>query len=163
MLQKRNQEGPRICLLCRQDPETTSHFFQESYFSQQIWKDLSGWMGTDNIWNKECLEDRLKVWYERQELKIFRPIPYLVCWGICIARNAILFENRFIPSFHVCDQTCAIYNHCKPTVKDGTPGQVGEVVVDKNIPWGYFDGARQGPDSTCSMEGILHFSDSHSL
>jgi hypothetical protein len=35
---------------------------------------------------------------------------------------------------------------------------VGEVLIDKYIPWGYFDGACQGLDSIRSMGGILYIS-----
>ena len=38
---------------------------------------------------------------------------------------------------------------------------MGEALIDKFVPWGYFDGACQGIDSICGMGGKLYISNNH--
>jgi len=57
-------------------------------------------MGLDNVLNKTPVEDYLKNWYGRGELKESELYHFFVLWGIGIAHNALLFDNRSMHSFH---------------------------------------------------------------
>lgn len=38
------------------------------------------------------------------------------------------------------------------------PRQVGELFIDQSLPWGFFDGARQGQNDFSSPVGVLYLS-----
>jgi len=52
-----------------------------------------------NIWRKDKIEDFFLERFTSKDSKIFRVIPLIVLWGIWLARNSILLEDKFIPPF----------------------------------------------------------------
>jgi hypothetical protein len=82
-------------------------------------------------------------------------------WGIWIARNVILFEEKMMPTFQVASQVNALFAYYKvnPKVK---PHRILSVVqVDKSLAWGFFNGACQGLDSISGIGFILYFTETH--
>ena len=57
----------------------------------------------------EPLEECLKQWFQKKELKEYRAIPCHILLGIWLVRNAHLFENRRVPTFQVFAQVFAIF------------------------------------------------------
>jgi len=48
---------------------------------------MGQWIGLNNIWREESVEECLKKWFEIKELKKLRIVPFLVILGIWIAHN----------------------------------------------------------------------------
>jgi hypothetical protein len=71
-----------------------------AYFVQ-VWKDIEGSLGFRSLWEGHNIEACFLSWFSRKELEVFQVVPYLVLWGIWLARNASLFEDTQIPSFKV--------------------------------------------------------------
>jgi ribonuclease HI len=40
---------------------------------------------------------------------------------------------------------------------------VGEVFIDKTIPWSYFDGACQGDENIRGLGGLIYYNNNHFL
>ena len=110
----------------------------------RVWKEVEGNLGFTNLWLKGSLIDNFKEWFDKRELKNFRAVPYLVIWGIYLARNSSIFEDKQTPPFQVIAQAVALLSSFQPAVKIRRPRRVGELTVDKSIPWSFFDGAYQG-------------------
>ena len=53
-------------------------------------------MGHNDYWLGLCVGYCLKACYDRQTFNKFRFIPFLVLWGISIACNFFLFDNKNI-------------------------------------------------------------------
>jgi hypothetical protein len=53
---------------------------------------------------RDFVEKFLKNWMSKRELKEWRVVPYLTIWGVWLARNSLIFEEKDIPSFHVAQQ-----------------------------------------------------------
>lgn len=80
-------------------------------------------------------------------MKEYRSVHFLALWGIWLARNALLFEDRHIKTFQVFAQICSLFQHYRMTTKVSEARQIGEILIDKTIPWGLFDGASKGPEN----------------
>jgi hypothetical protein len=52
-------------------------------------------MGLGSVCDKDLVADCFKEFFSNPSLKIFRALPVLVSWGIWLARNAGLFEDKF--------------------------------------------------------------------
>jgi hypothetical protein len=44
------------------------------------------------------------MWYNNPGLKDLRGLPCIICWGIWLARNSPLFEDKIIPPFQIISQ-----------------------------------------------------------
>jgi hypothetical protein len=48
------------------------------------------------VWSGDFKEG-LRIWCENENTKGFRALPLIVVWGIWLARNALIFDDRIIP------------------------------------------------------------------
>lgn len=78
MMRKRNKAGPGICLLCRNNEETTYHLFLTCSYSQQVWSELERQLGLSNLWIQDSIEEYFVVWFIIRELKQLKVPPYSV-------------------------------------------------------------------------------------
>ena len=91
-LWKRQLQGPDRCCLCHVVEGSVPHlFFWCPYFSQ-IWVDIEQGFHFHNHYPSANLQLNLSNWYSRHELKSFCSTPYLVLWGIWLARHATIFN-----------------------------------------------------------------------
>jgi hypothetical protein len=88
-------------------------------------------------------------------------LPILVSWGIWLARNAGLFENKPWPPFKIVQQSIALYNQYKLKPKVQKVRLLVPVSINKSKPWGYFDGACEGEHRICGLGFLLYFSESN--
>lgn len=105
-LWRRNLQGPSFCSMCKMAEEYADHIFLHCSFSSQIWKDISERLQIGNLWSGFSLEECLKLLFEKDDLKLYKCIPFLAMWGIWTARNArrifISHIFRFLPRYWHC-------------------------------------------------------------
>lgn len=94
-----------------------------------------------------------KVWFQSQDFKHFRAVPFITLWGIWLARNADLFEDWNMQTLQVSSQICAFSQFFQSKEKVPKNRVVSELVVDKTNPWGFFDGICQGAENACGTGG----------
>jgi hypothetical protein len=78
------------------------------------------------------------VW--KKGVEALRAIPYLTLWSIWLARNSIMFEGKFVPAFKVFAQVLGLLPFYKSITGTKPPRAIGELNVDKTLPWIFFDG-----------------------
>jgi hypothetical protein len=100
-------------VLCRMEVETISHLLINCPYAQHIWKEVEHITRVTNVWIGEIVEECLRKWFVRNESKEFRSIPCLVSWGILLARNSQIFDEKFLPSFKVYVQVRSIMPCCR--------------------------------------------------
>jgi ribonuclease HI len=127
----------------------------------QVWKDLETSLGFQDLWHKETVDMNFQEWFIRRELNPFREVPFLVTWGIWLAHNSSLFEDKPIPYFQISTQVLALLSVYKPNVSIKEWRVVGALSVDRSYAWSFFTWACQGPGKTCSLGFVLFLSDSH--
>lgn len=70
-------------------------------YAQQIWKDAEKNHRISNVWNGNFVEQSLKNWFKKKELKAFGTLPCILLWGIWIICNDNLFNDKQRPTFQV--------------------------------------------------------------
>lgn len=88
-----------------------------------------------------------------------RNLPLLVCWGICLAINKILFQNSNINWNCIYTNIEALYTLIPQEVPRTRIRIITTEHIDKSYPWAYFDGSTQ--DVGCEEGAILYLSDHH--
>jgi hypothetical protein len=97
-----------------------------------------------------------QTWFTRKDLECLRAVPYLVLWGIWLARNASLFEDSSIPTFKVSTQVMGLLPFYKEAPKTNCYKEGRWFTGGLLFPWGHFDGACQGQKMTVGI-GFSYF------
>lgn len=103
-LEKRGIIDPHRCPLCCKDQETIDHLFIDYPFSQEVWTQAI--MGLNaQIPQHSSVVSLFITWKDRCPhsfnnnstwTKIWNEIPKYICWGIWLARNEVIFNNRLL-------------------------------------------------------------------
>ena len=89
----------------------------------------------------------------------YRALPLIITWGIWIARNRLIFDDKWTEPDIVAAQCIGTLQHF-PQLKNTKPKRrVGVLELDKSIPWAFFDGPAQGNPLICGGGGIIYWSD----
>lgn len=105
--------------------------------------------------------DNFQEFFQFQQLKTFRKLPFLVMRGIWIAHNASLFNGSGSPAFKTSHQILALLPFYLVSSSVKEPSLLRPVNIIHNVPWGFFDGTCQGFKSQCSIGFQLHLSNSN--
>jgi ribonuclease HI len=102
----------------------------------------------------------LEEYFARKEYKPWRSDPFMVCWGIWLARNSTLFGSKFIPpiiSFTLIEARLNEYNAMLAYKKKQRC--IEPLNFRKDSPWSFFDGASQDNSKRCGVGFILYLND----
>ena len=83
-------------------------------------------------------------------------------WYIWKARNLCCFDDKVLSPYQV-SSFCLGCIKSFPQDKTIRIRQVVVEVVDKTLPWGYFDGSTSGDPKICGAGGVLFISEDHSF
>jgi len=86
-------------------------------------------------------------------------LPLLVIWGIWLARNKAIFDDKPSLSEHISALAVGMFNSIPEHIRAAKQKRDLEVEIDRTVPWGFFDGAAQ--NNRCGGGAIFHLSDSH--
>lgn len=100
-------------------------------------------------------------WWRHNSERNMRNLPPIICWGIWIARNRKIFNDRSPSAESIAIQSTAILSSIPEPEETRKSTQRREEQVRNGIPWAYFDGASQ--DNLAGAGIIIHLSTSHSL
>jgi hypothetical protein len=91
--------------------------------------------------------------------KNFRALPLIVAWGIWLARNAQVFEEKLTLHLHCATQGLDIVSSFVQIKVNKIPRHIVTKVINGSRPWAYIDGAshRDAP------RGTLCISYSHNI
>jgi hypothetical protein len=84
----------RWCCQCHQAEETIVHLMLECPYSKEVWKEVERLIGIGNLWEGGSLEEAFKTWCNRKETSKIRALPLNIVWGVWLARNLKLFEDK---------------------------------------------------------------------
>jgi len=159
VLQKRNINGPGWCTLCKREQESITHLFITCSFAKEVWNHCSMLVGRHLSWDGDTVERAWDRWWRRTPANKLRTLPLLVTWGIWLARNKVIFNDK--PSLPEITSAMAVglYNAFPEHIRAAKQKRDLEVNIDRTVPWGFFDGAAQ--NNSCGGGGILYLSDSH--
>jgi hypothetical protein len=111
-IQKRGIAGPSRCALCMASEESIQHLFFECPLSIQIW-DLMISPLRSLFPSPSNLNDMFVHWkqiyvgsFNKKLLfaNLWRWTPNFISWGIWLARNKAIFENKYLPPHWILAQ-----------------------------------------------------------
>jgi len=153
---RRGWIGPGYCILCKQDVETAAHLFIHCLFTQQIWKDISRFMGIPSTWRQNSLRACFTHWVNNQ--KLHPALPLFICWGVWLHKNRCLFEDTAINPVSTALKIVASYKEywTQPMRKLGR--QLPPFTCDYKFV-GFFDRAALERNGGCGF--ILYINEDH--
>jgi hypothetical protein len=95
-MKKRKIEGPGWCSLCRNEEEIMAHLFLSCPFTLWVWKEFSSFSNLNCSWRGISIEEVWRNWSSGASKKTLRDLPLIVCYGVWLARNATIFQNRMV-------------------------------------------------------------------
>ena len=104
------------------------------------------------------MEQCLKIWCSKEELKEIRSLPLIIFWFIWKARNLNCFEDHLLMLLHVSIQSLGVLRFIPQDHIFLKTKMIVEEPIDKSFPWGYFDGSVVGVPRICGTGGIIYFS-----
>lgn len=112
-------------------------------------------LGLAGLWNISTILENLSQWLCCKELKIYKSVPFLVSWRLWIARNDVLFEDKYVPSFQVAAQALSILHHFQKISKVPAPTVSRPPRNRRSRACGFFDGASQLNGENCSAGYVI--------
>lgn len=160
-LQRRCFNGPGWCPLCKLALESTTHLFLDCPFSKTTWVEAQNSGFFNSNWCGPQPEATLLVWTNNQDTLSIRALPCIVIWGIWLAQNKVIFQDKWTPPSIVAAQSLGILHFFPRSIEKGGPRILRDIGIDKSFPWAFFDGASQGTPSRCGGGATLHLSCMH--
>jgi hypothetical protein len=126
-----------------------------------VWKEISDSLKLSCIWEGPYLEQAWKLWLQDHRHIELKSLPPIIFWGIWLARNSLIFQEKTIAPQVTAAQSLSIFSHFSqnPT-KSGPKSHTPEQIYFTK-PWAYFDGASQ--NNICGGGFTLHLTSSHSF
>jgi len=159
-LQKRSFQGPGWCVLCKRAQESITHLFLSCSYSVDVWKECSTLVGRPCQWTGASIGDAWEDWWRRTTNQKLKYLPLLVIWGIWLARNKAIFNDRPSLPAITAAQSHGILKSLPEYVRAANQRRILEVEIDHSQPWAFFDGASQ--NNLSGGGAVLHLSDTHS-
>lgn len=97
--------------------------------------------GVKDGWVGDTVEQCLKAWWDKKELKEWWAVTFLTSWEVLLAQNSMLFEDKGTSSFWVAFQIRVMATAYKMPVIQKPERQTSELVINKEWAWGSFDGS----------------------
>jgi hypothetical protein len=158
-MRSRHLEGSGWCALCRSDEESTTHLFLKCPFILQIWVECSGVLNQVCRWKGPNIEEAWREWSSNPQNHNIKALPLLINWGVWLARNSTIFnEKPSIPELIVA-QSLSILSHFPQGKEEQPVRNVVTESVDHSRSWAYFDGASQNDGQVCGGGAVLHLTD----
>lgn len=90
-----------------------------------------------------------------------RNLPPIICWGVWLARNRAIFQDKGTQPSVTAIQAISIYSSI-PEPEAKRPQNINKTVQIKDgIPWAFFDGASQ--NNIADVGIVIHLNAQHSL
>eukprot|EP00253_Pinus_taeda_P030442 PITA_30442 len=161
ILQARFKQGPSRCPLCQDASESITHLLVECFFTRQVWVETKNLLNINSRWEGGDLIAAWEFWWYNYAEKNLRNLPPILCWGIWIARNRSIFNEKATPVEVIAIQSSAILASIPEPEGPSSPNHRKDILIKDGIPWAFFDGAAQNNSSGAGI--IIHLSPSHSL
>ena len=76
-------------------------------------------------------------------------MPFIFFWGLWIARNEVIFNNRHNSPMEIASKDAGFISFFSDSIPTPRQGVVSHEIINKEIPWGYFDGTVGGVPVRC--------------
>ena len=123
---------------------------------QNVWLEVPSLIILRATWEGPSLLEAFKSWWDSEVTKLHRIIPLIISWVIWITRNSLIFEDRRSSNLDIASKAAGIILFFSDGEKPPRAREVSAEAINKELPWGYFDGAVEGDPSRCGASIVLH-------
>ena len=100
-----------------------------------------------------------KHWWGNERVWTHEALPTLFVFTIWETRNKFVFKNTWTPSKIMANVLMQKLNEHQAFPNPKPTRNIKALEIDKNKPWGFFDGARQGETPLGGAGGILYLNE----
>lgn len=161
ILQNRFMHGPGRCSLCKAEAESINHLFLKCPEALKIWGEIGLLLNKQLVWEGDNIKDAWQKWWNEHPIGNLRNLPLIISWGIWIARNKRVFQDKETPVAITEAQGAAIFASIPELKEPSSQRTVPDFQIAEGIPWAFFDGASQNNKAGAGL--VIHVSPSHSL
>lgn len=126
-----------------------------------VWKECSLLVGFQCRWVGGSVNEAWELWWRTVAEKKHKSLPLLVIWGIWMARNSAIFQEKASTPELTSALAVGLFNSFPEHVRAANQRRTMEVEIDRSVPWGFFDGAAQ--NNACGGGAILYLAENHSF
>eukprot|EP00253_Pinus_taeda_P010417 PITA_10417 len=160
-LQTRYLIGPGRCPLCKSEEESIRHLFSYCTVSLKIRDELTGLLNIKAQWGSAPLDVAWKNWWQNHPDGSMRNLPVIFFWGVWLARNNSIFQDKSTPTGVIAQNCAVIYSTIPAPEVKSKPTRDKHYTIREGIPWAFFDGASQNNRVGAGMS--IHLSVDHYL
>lgn len=161
ILQSRYKQGPGRCALCKNDLETANHLFMECPTAKKVWSEVLKQMNLTIKWEGQSLSEAWQNWWNKISEQKLRNLPPIICWGIWIARNRNIFQEKETEAVQIMIRCLSIYSIIPDAEDEREPRKVAEEQIKEGVPWAYFDGTSQENKAGAGI--VINLNNTHTL
>lgn len=121
-------------------------FFSEGLARVQLNDQEKFYMAGRQFWRT------FQSWVQNRTYCQAKALSLIIYWGIWFTKNNALFQDKSIIPKVVASQSLGILSQFPQEKEGGSLWNITEEVINKNFPWGLFDGAAQGSPTKCGGE-----------
>eukprot|EP00253_Pinus_taeda_P004658 PITA_04658 len=129
--------------------------------ARKIWEEVTVLLKIKAQWGPDPLEAAWKKWWQSYPEGNLRNLPLIFAWGVWLARNKSLFQDKDTPSSVIATNITAIYSTLPPPEDKNPKSKQKSIILQEGIPCGFFDGASQNNKAGAGMS--IHINPNHSL
>jgi hypothetical protein len=110
-MRKHQIEGPGWCSLCKGENETIDHILIFFPFTLKVWGEVALLLRQHCGWNGPTLESTWENWLQDPTHKNLKSLPLLISWGVWLARNSTIFQDKASVAELVAAKSLSILEH----------------------------------------------------
>eukprot|EP00253_Pinus_taeda_P034952 PITA_34952 len=161
ILQSRFFIGPGRCPLCKVNEESINHLYTSCDVSLKIWREITDLLKLKDQWGAATFEDAWKNWWNNHPDGNLRNLPPIFFWGLWLARNNNIFQDKAISTSSIASNCVAIYSSIPPPESKSAQNRNNPPAIKEGSPWAFFDGASQ--DNRAGAGICIHLNHEQSL
>eukprot|EP00253_Pinus_taeda_P024113 PITA_24113 len=161
ILQKRFFIGPNRCPLCKEAEESIYHLFISCPISIKIWGELTKMLNISAHWDPVSLDEIWRKWWSSHLERNLRNLLPIFFWGVWLTRNKCIFHDLPFSPIVVASICAVIYSSLPPPEPNIAPSREAPLIINENLPWGFFDGASQQNRAGAGI--CIHLNREHTL
>eukprot|EP00253_Pinus_taeda_P031398 PITA_31398 len=127
----------------------------------KIWCETGILLNKKLVWEDNNIQEAWQKWWNEHPDGNLRNLPLIISWGIWIARNRSIFQDKDTPIALTAVQGAAIFSSIPRPKESSSQRNVPKVQISEGIPWAFFDGASQNNKAGAGL--VIHESPSFSL
>jgi len=94
-------------------------------------------------WGNGNLDEAWAKWWHQYPDGNMRNLPLIICWGVWLARNKCIFQDKGTLVTATAIQCVSIYSSIPEPEEKKSQTHNKTVHIKEGIPWAFFDGASQ--------------------